>query len=110
MPTGNSASEGNSMPASLLPQNVLGALAPLRSLPGIPQNFIAACREQLLEAARPYGVMRMDASSAGRLRPVRGGQAAPLQVRIIYARRGGPEVRQANVNCIISADGAVTLS
>jgi hypothetical protein len=65
------------------------------------------CREAIVAAALPYGVVRVDAASAGPMRSARGGFAAPVEFRIVYNRRGGLETRQATINCRLNTAGRV---
>jgi hypothetical protein len=88
-------------------EDLRGVLAPVMPLPGTPVTIVQSCRERIVAAARPYGVVRVDAASAGPLRPLRNGFAAPLQIRVLYARRGGLEARLASIRCIIGSGGQV---
>lgn len=76
--------------------------------PGSPPGVVQACRNAIIRAARPFGVVQVDAVSAGEVRRgARGVQAAPVAVRIIYARQGGHEVRQSRVTCNLNSRGTV---
>jgi hypothetical protein len=80
---------------------------PLRPRPGTPQDVVQNCRTAIVAAALPYGVVRVDAASAGPMRSARGGFAAPVEFRIVYNRQGGLETRQATINCRLNTAGRV---
>jgi hypothetical protein len=80
---------------------------PLRPRPGTPQQVVQDCRAAIVAAAIPYGVVRVDAASAGPMRSARGGFAAPVEFRIVYNRQGGLETRQAAINCRLNTAGRV---
>lgn len=84
--------------------------APLLSLkakPGTPTNVVSACRAAIVSAATPLGAVRVYAVSAGPMRQRKAGLAAPIEVRINYALRGGLQLRQAKVLCRLDAAGKV---
>ena len=81
--------------------------SPLRVRSGTPQQVVQDCRAAIVAAAIPYGVMRVDAASAGPMRSARGGFAAPVSFRIVYNRQGGLETRQATINCRLNTAGRV---
>jgi hypothetical protein len=80
---------------------------PLRGRGGTPQQVVHSCREAIVAAALPYGVVRVDAASAGPMRSGSGGYAAPVEFRIVYNRQGGLETRQATINCRMNMAGRV---
>jgi hypothetical protein len=80
---------------------------PLRPRPGTPQQVVQDCRTAIVAAALPYGVVRVDAASAGPMQSARGGFVAPVEFRIVYNRRGGLETRQATINCRMNTAGRV---
>jgi len=85
-----------------------GSLQPLASVPGTPPRLVIACRNALSEAATPYGAVRVDVASIARPRPGGdGGISAPMRARIVYARSGRMQVRQARVTCQFDPDGQV---
>jgi len=85
-----------------------GSLKPLASVPGTPPRLVAACRNALSEAAASLGAVRVDVASTARPRPSGdGGISAPMQARIVYARSGRMQVRQARVTCQFDPDGQV---
>jgi hypothetical protein len=94
-----------------LPDELRRIARPLQAFGTVPQPLVQACRAEIVAAARPYGVVRVDAASAGSIRRIRGGGlSAPLEMRTVYARRGGLEARQARVTCTIDgATGRVAL-
>ncbi|WP_246687308.1 hypothetical protein [Mesorhizobium sp. B2-5-9] len=81
---------------------------PLRAKPGIPAAVVQACRSAITSAATPLGAVRVRALSAGSLRRRGGTFTAPIKVQIDYARQGGVEVRQAEVDCRLDRAGRVT--
>jgi hypothetical protein len=88
-----------------VPDELRRIAQPLQASGGVPQPLVQACRAGAVAAARPYGVVRVDAASAGEVRRMSDGDVvAPLEVRTVYARQGGLEARQARVTCTI--DGA----
>ncbi len=108
------------LPASLAPvasraRNVQGSILdalqaqePLLARPGTSLAIVSACRNSLIEASRPYGVVRVDAASAGRPRTGRKGAiVAPIEARIAYARSDRMQVRQSRIICHLSASGEV---
>jgi hypothetical protein len=81
---------------------------PLPFAPGTPVEVVAACRDSIIAAARPHGVIHVDASSAGRMLHQRDGEwIAPLEVRVVYARQGGSELKQSRVSCHLNGSGTV---
>ncbi|MER8974373.1 MULTISPECIES: hypothetical protein [unclassified Mesorhizobium] len=84
------------------------SLGPLTAKPGTPIVIVRACRAAIMAAAMPLGAVRVHAASAGALDQRRGALTAPIEVRIDYARKGGIEVRQAQVSCRLDASGRVT--
>lgn len=84
------------------------SLAQFEAIPGTPGAVVRVCRQAIASAAEQFGAVRVRAISAGPLsRQRRGVLAAPIQVRIDYARRGGIEVRQARIRCRLDAAGRV---
>lgn len=81
---------------------------PLRAKPGIPAAVVQACRSAITSAATLLGAVRVRALSAGLLRRGGGAFTAPIKVQIEYARQGGVEVRQAEVDCRLDRAGRVT--
>jgi hypothetical protein len=81
--------------------------SPLTPRPGTPQAVVQNCRAAVVASALPYGVVRVDAASAGAMQSARGGFAAPIEFRIVYNRQGGLETRQATINCRMNAAGRV---
>ncbi|MEI9406568.1 hypothetical protein [Mesorhizobium argentiipisi] len=82
-------------------------LVSLKAKAGIPRKVVSACRAAIMSAATPLGAVRVYAVSAGPMRQRKAGPAAPLEVRINYALRGGIQVRQAKVLCRLDARGKV---
>jgi hypothetical protein len=69
---------------------------------------VAACRKGIVQGAMPYDPVQVDVFGIGSVRVLEGGgRAAPLYVRIVYARDGGHETRAANIECRINGAGAV---
>jgi hypothetical protein len=98
-------------PSIRLPGQAAGSpirLGPLVSRPGTPVAVLDSCRNAIAAAASPYGAARVDVVSAGRaVRVHDGGLAAPVEARILYARRGQFQVRRARVSCRLDAAGTV---
>jgi hypothetical protein len=85
-----------------------GSLRPLASVPGTPPRLVTACRNALSEAAASFGAVRVDVASTAQPRSSGdGGISAPMQARIVYARSGRMQVRQARVTCQFDPDGQV---
>jgi hypothetical protein len=84
------------------------AARPLVFKPGTPMSLVRACRQSIIAAAVPYGAVYVDTASAGRpRRSTTGILAAPIEVRIVYSRQGGHEVRQSRTTCRLNATGTV---
>jgi hypothetical protein len=91
-------------PVRGLPTEFARLVQPIYARPGTPTPVVQACRQGIVAAARPYGVVRVDAASAGAARRGPGGDLiAPVEMRMVYARAGGYEARQARVTCRIDA-------
>jgi hypothetical protein len=89
-------------------QGTAGLGAPLVPRIGTPVQIVEACRTSIASAAVPYGAVRVDAASAGRLNATPdGGIMAPVQVRVVYARAKRSQMRQSRVACQLNAAGAV---
>jgi hypothetical protein len=80
---------------------------PLQARPGTPQPVVKNCRDTIAASALSYGVVRVDAASAGPMRQGGGGFTAPIEVKIVYSRRGGLETRQATISCRLNSAGRV---
>jgi hypothetical protein len=91
------------------PERVLGQLPrPLSRVPGVARRSVDSCRETIAAEAKPHGAVRVEAVSAGA--PTRARQGitrAPIEARIIYARGGRVQVRQARITCQLNAQGRV---
>jgi hypothetical protein len=84
------------------------AARPLAFKPGTSLELVRACRQSIVAAAIPYGAVYVDTASAGRPRRSAAGiLAVPIEVRIIYSRQGGHEVRQSRTTCRLNATGTV---
>ncbi|UCI06102.1 hypothetical protein [Mesorhizobium sp. B1-1-8] len=113
---GKTARQSITLPSVLRPSRAgdltmgypFGSLGALKAKPGTPVAVVRACRAAIMAAATPLGAISVHAVSAGSLRPRRGGLTAPITVRVDYARKGGIEVRQAQVGCRLDAAGRVT--
>jgi hypothetical protein len=84
-----------------------GFRQPLRARPGTPTEVVQRCREAIVAAALPYGVVRADAASAGPMRQAGQGYAAPVEFKMLYRRQGGLETRQATIACRLDMAGRV---
>ena len=82
------------------------------AMAGVPTAVVAACREGIINAAKPYDPVQIEVVGAGRVQELKaGGQIAPLVVRIVYDSQGGYETREARVGCHVNALGkAVSLT
>ena len=85
------------------------SVATFEAIPGTPDTIVRACRAAIELAAVPYGAVDVRANSFGSLRRLNGDLlSAPIQVRIRYQRRDGPEIiRQARIKCQLDAAGRV---
>jgi hypothetical protein len=83
-------------------------LAALRAKAGVPDQIISAGRQTIVAGAMPHDPVQVDTVSVGQLGRQGDGLVAPLFVRIVYARQGGYEVREANVKCRLDASGTVS--
>ena len=83
------------------------AVQSLSSILGAPDAVVRACVQAIATAAEPYYVVSVDVASSGPLRQERRGVVAPLEVRIQYARQGGIEVRESQVDCRLDEAGDV---
>ncbi len=84
------------------------AAAPLPGRPGAPTAIVQVCRDSIVAAARPLGVVHVDAAGLGPVQARRdGGRSLPVNVRIVYARQGGHEVRQSRITCRLDRRGVV---
>ena len=80
---------------------------PLRTTPGTPIGVISACRDAVVAAAQNYGLVSVDATSAGSVRRDRYGMSAPIEMKVIYSRVLGREGRQAHITCHLDPEGRV---
>jgi hypothetical protein len=91
------------------PERVLRQLPrPLARVPGVARRSVNSCRETIAAEAKSHGAVRVEAVSAGA--PTRARQGitrAPIEARIIYARGGQVQVRQARITCQLNAQGRV---
>lgn len=89
-------------------QNWSSLERPLVPRIGTSTRVVQTCRDSIVAAALPYGAVRVDAASAGpTARGQDGGFAAPIEVRVVYARSGASQVRQSRVTCQIGTEGQV---
>lgn len=104
------------LPGNLRPNGKGGILSrreiaslPMRRILGIPPQVIDACRQTVVQAARPYDLVAATVVSYGQTRRTDdGGYLAPVFTRIVYRRQGGYEVRQAPIWCWIDQGGVVS--
>jgi len=76
--------------------------------PGVPSQAVSACRSSIAAEAAQLGAVRVDAVSAGVPTGTRGGAVgAPIKARVIYARGGSMQVREASITCRLNAQGRV---
>ena len=83
------------------PADVAVDRSPLRAIPGVPYDMVAACRAAIVSAAAPYDPVYATTASGGIPRRGRAGVVAPIETKLVYARQGGYEVRKAKVGCAI---------
>jgi len=70
---------------------------------------VTLCWQALVDAARPYDPVWLDAASAGPVRQGPGGDlVAPITARVIYSPGLGNAVRRSDVSCRLEASGRVT--
>ena len=79
---------------------------PLQSKPG-SNGTVEACANVVRDAAAPLGATRVEAASAGPQKSVRGGYLARVEMRVIYARFMGLEVRHSVLNCKVDGGGKI---
>ena len=91
------------------PERVLRQLPrPLSVVPGVARQSVDSCRNTIAAEAKPHGAVRVEAVSAGAPTRVREGiTRAPIEARIVYARAGRVQVRQARITCQLNAQGRV---
>jgi hypothetical protein len=89
------------------PEDVARDRIPLRAVRGTSYQTVAACRAAILTAAQQYNLVFATTASGGSERALRNGAVAPIQAKLIYLRQGGYEVKQAQVNCRLTAAGGV---
>jgi hypothetical protein len=91
------------------PERVLRQLPrPLSGVPGVARQSVNSCRNTIAAEAKSHGAVRVEAVSAGAPTRVRRGiTRAPIEARIIYARGGQVQVRQARITCQLNAQGRV---
>jgi hypothetical protein len=88
----------------------------LHHRPGTPLAVVQSCREAVVSAARIHAgetgatLVRVDATSAGEVRPTRNGQSAPVEVGIVYGRSSGREARQGVIDCRVDHQGRVSIA
>jgi hypothetical protein len=67
------------------------------------------CRQAIIAAAKPYGVVDVAFWSVGSLPSAYGGPAVSTVVTAVYRRRGGLERRTAAIECRFSEKGVVVV-
>lgn len=99
------------LPVSLRPHGDSTGWSPptaLVAVSGTPHAVVQACRQAITASAKAFGAKDVRAVSAGSLRRLSPDVvAAPLVVRIRYARDEGIEVRQARIRCHLDASDRV---
>jgi hypothetical protein len=97
--------------AELSPHEPVGTqISAMAAVPGTPDWVASACRDWIIEGASPYDPVRVDVASAGSPSDRAGRLVAPLQVRIVYQRAPGLEVRQAVVHCQLDEGTVVAVT
>jgi hypothetical protein len=88
----------------------------LQHRPGTPIEVVESCRQAVIAAAQQHAVesgaqvVRVDATSAGAMRPLGRLQAAPVEVGVVYLRPTGRELRQAVIECRVDRRGRAVLA
>ena len=81
---------------------------PLTGVPGVSPKSVNACRTTIAAEARAHGAVQVEAVSAGAPSTARTGlMGAPIEARIVYARGGDMQVRQARITCRLNTQGRV---
>jgi len=87
--------------------DVLTVESPLFAKPGTSPSIVSACRNALMQVAKPHDVASMEVVADGKTKRVNGRTIAPLDVRAIYRLRGVHEVTRSKVQCEIDRAGRV---
>ena len=87
--------------------DVLTVESPLSAKPGTSPSIVSACRNALMQVAKPNDVASMEVVADGKTKRVNGRTIAPLDVRAIYRLRGVHEVTRSKVQCEIDRAGRV---
>jgi hypothetical protein len=88
----------------------------LEHRPGTPTQVVQRCRDATIAPARAHAMqqhaelVRIDATSAGEMWNTRSGQAAPIEVGIVYSREGGQELRKGVIECRLSRNGRAVIA
>ena len=88
----------------------------LQHRPGTPIEVVESCRQAVIAAAQQHAaesgaqVIRVDATSAGEMRPRGRLQVAPVEVGVVYVRPTGRELRQAVIECRLDRRGRAVLA
>jgi hypothetical protein len=81
---------------------------PLRVQAVFAPPVVRACGATIGQAARQRGAVEVAVEEAGPLRSAGSGtRVTPLDVEIVYERRGRSQVRQARVSCHVDRSGRV---
>jgi hypothetical protein len=74
----------------------------------MPEDAFVACRSGIHQWAEEYDPVQITVVRGGMAeRDATGDIIGPLDVRIVYDREGGPETREARIECRVNQDGAV---
>lgn len=86
-------------------RHVLASVSsPLRDKVVPPHQAWVACVSLITKAASDLGSYKVEAASAGPVRPLdNGGVETPVTVRILYPSRDGYELKQATIGCQVDA-------
>jgi hypothetical protein len=88
----------------------------LQHRPGTPDEVVESCRQAVITAAQTHAaesgaeLVRVDATSAGEMRPLGRLRTAPVEVGVVYARPTGRELRQAVIECRVDRRGSAVLA
>ncbi len=81
---------------------------PLQPKKGAPDRIVEICRNLIRDAAKPYGLTRMEAVSAGRPKREKSRKVSyPIDMRLVYSGFWSHEIRTATLTCTIDRAGKV---
>src|SRR5690349_845967 len=78
---------------------------PLGNRTGASPSIVQSCRNAVAASAIPYGAVGLDTAAAGPVRRTATGYKVTIAARVLYARSGSSQVRQATFNCQLNQAG-----